>query len=132
MAKKKKPGLVSSLSMQFKKAVTVSDDMEQVKKEHRGRLANLVEDYMDKVAEGTVDGIRNAKDLVEVIKMDLLLGGEVTDRTENNIDEARVSKIAGAIDVNDPAMAQIMQDFFDRLNESNDEAEDTPDLDEEE
>ncbi|MNW01322.1 hypothetical protein D3C71_1969440 [compost metagenome] len=64
--------------------------------------------------------------------MDLLLGGEVTDRTENNIDEARVSKIAGAIDVNDPAMAQIMQDFFDRLNESNDEAEDTPDLDEEE
>jgi hypothetical protein len=129
----KKIGLISSFSAALKKATTVSDDLVEIKKAHRQKLSDLVDDYVAKVSEGKAEGIRNAKDLVEVMKLDLLMAGDVTDRTETstNVDEARVTKITKAIDLEDPAMANIMEQFFLDLNHANDEEEDTPDITEE-
>jgi hypothetical protein len=129
----KKIGLISSFSAALKKATTVSDDLVEIKKAHRQKLSDLVDDYVAKVADGKAEGIRNAKDLVEVMKLDLLMAGDVTDRTETstNVDEARVTKITKAIDLEDPAMANIMEQFFLDLNHANDEEEDTPDITEE-
>lgn len=129
----KRVGLVSSFSAAFKRATTISDDLGEIKKAHRQKLSDLMEDYVAKVSEGKAEGIRNAKDLVEVMKLDLLMAGDVTDRTETstNVDEARVTKITKAIDLDDPAMANIMEQFFLNLNHANDEEEDTPDITEE-
>lgn len=123
----KKPSLVSSLSMSFKKAI-VSQDHEEVKTEHRANLKMLMDDYMSRVGTGEVDGIRNAEDLIEVMKMDLLLMGEATERTETNstLDEAKVVKVSQVIDENDPNVQALMNDILMALNGANDDADDSP------
>jgi hypothetical protein len=124
----KKPTLVSSLAMSFRRAVTVSEDHEEVKKEHRQHLKELVEDYKDRVASGEAEGIRHAKDLIEIMKMDLLLMGEATERTEQlgGLDEIKVVKATQAIDENDPAVQKLMSDILGALNNANDDADDSP------
>lgn len=117
----KKP-LITSLSMSFRKA-TVPETVEEAKKEHRQKLHSLVEQYAQDVLEGKAEGIRNAKELVEVMKMDMLLMGEATDRTENNsnIDEVRISKMAQYVSDDDPALMAIMEQMLMGLNNANDE-----------
>ena len=119
----KKPPLVSSLSMTFKRVSTSENqDNEEAKKEHRKNLKVLMDDFMDRVAKGEVEGIRNAKDLVEVIKMDLVLMGEASDRTETNtVDDDNVAKITKTIDPDDPRVASLMEDLLMKMNDSNDE-----------
>lgn len=123
----KKP-LVSSLSMSFKKATTITEDITEAKKEHRENLKGLVDTYLEKVALGEVDGIRNAKELVEVIKMDLLLMGEATDRTENlnDLDELKIHKVSQIIDENDPNIKALMDEVMMTMNNANDDADDSP------
>jgi hypothetical protein len=117
----KKP-LITSLSMSFRKA-TVPETVEEAKKEHRQKLHSLVEQYAQDVLEGKAEGIRNAKELVEVMKMDMLLMGEATDRTENtnNIDEVRISKMSQYVSDDDPALLAIMEQMLMGLNNANDE-----------
>ena len=120
-SREKKPR-VSSLTMAFKKATTVIEDVEEAKKEHRSTLAMLIDDYKVKLAKGEVEGIRNAKELVEVIKADLLLMGEATDRTEsnNNLDEVRLQEIYSILDDSDIDMNDIIGNMFSKMNEIND------------
>lgn len=120
--------IVSSLSMSFRRAINVEEDVKEAKTEHRRQLKSLVEDFFDKLDKGEVEGIRNAKDLVEVMKMDLLLMGEVTDRTEtvNELDEAKIFKVSQVIDEEDPNVQSIINDVLMALNGANDDADDSP------
>lgn len=117
----KKP-LVSSLSISFRKAV-LPESVEEAKQEHRTKLHGLVEKYMEDVQNGKVEGIRNAKDLIEVMKMDLLLMGEATDRTEQNssIDEVRISKVAQSLDFEDPEIKDLLASVYSQFNQQNDD-----------
>lgn len=117
----KKPALVSTLSMSFRKA-TLPESTEEAKREHRSTLNTLIEEYSTNVKSGKAEGIRNAKDLVEVMKMDLLLMGEVTDRTENtdNLDEVRINKMTQYIDEEDDDVKKLMDQMLRGLNDAND------------
>lgn len=118
--------IVSSLSMAFKKATQITENQEEAKKEHRQSLKTLMDKYMEDVAQGKAEGIRNAKDLVEIMKMDLLLMGEVTERVDNSndYDEVRVQKITQVLDINETSIRQAMTDMLTTLNDLND-SEDT-------
>ena len=118
----KRPAMVSSLSIAWKKATAVQEDVAEAKREHRQNLRTLTEKYMKDVADGKAEGIRNAKELVEVIKADLLLMGEASERTENNnaADEVRISKVQAALDENDPNVQSIMSEMLMLLNGAND------------
>jgi len=107
--------------MTFKR-VTVNEDNEEVKKEHRKNLKTLVDDFMDRISKGEVEGIRNAKDLVEVIKMDLVLMGEASDRTATSaVDEEGVARLTQSLDPEDPRVASLMEDLLLSLNQGNDD-----------
>jgi hypothetical protein len=101
------------------------ESVEEAKKQHRETLHNLIEKYIQDVQAGKAEGIRNAKELVEVMKMDLLLMGEATERTDNTgtIDEVRVSKIAQFISEDDPAIQNLINQVLAGLNDANDEAD---------
>lgn len=115
--------MVSSLSMTFKRAV-LNENVEEAKKEHRQTLKTLMDQYAEDVQNGKADGIRTAKELVEVMKMDLLLMGEATDRTENSTpDEVRVNKITQMLDGNEN-LDTVLEDLMMTLNQANDD-EDT-------
>lgn len=120
--------LVSSLSMAFKKATTVSEDIKEAKMEHRVHLKDLVEKYKEDVVTGKAEGIRTAKELVEVIKLDLLLMGEATDITgnANPVDEAQVIRMTQMLDEDSPEVQALMQNMFDALNGANNDLDDTP------
>jgi hypothetical protein len=120
-----KQPIVSSLSMAFKKATKVNEDREEAKKEHRETLKVLMDRYMEDVQNSKAEGIRNAKELVEVMKMDLLLMGEATERTDNinDFDEVRVQKISQAIDLNSDTMRSTLATMLKTLNDANDEAD---------
>lgn len=121
----KKPPVVSSLTLAFRKAVNPIpiEDREEAKTAHRSNLQSLVSDYMLKLEEGKVDGIRNAKDLVEVIKADLLLMGEANERTETNstVEETKVMQVAQTLDLNDPSTQAVMDQMLKALNQANDD-----------
>jgi hypothetical protein len=126
MANNKKPTpLVTNLTMTFRKATTtVSDDVAEVKKGHRENIKLLIDNYMSDVHNGNATGISSVKELVDVIKLDLLMVGEATERPETTVlDEIRVSKIAQVLDENDPAVQAIMGSLLKSLNEANDEAD---------
>lgn len=120
-----KQPMISSLSMAFKKATKVTEDREEAKKEHRQTLKNLMDKYMEDVQAGKAEGIRTAKEFVEVMKMDLLLMGEATERTENSndFDEVRVQKISQAIDLKSDNMRHTLATMLKTLNDANDEAD---------
>lgn len=123
MAKK---ALVSSLSMAFKRSVgSIVDDPDEQKKKHREQLGTLIDRYMEKLDTDEVDGIRNAKDLVEVIKMNLLLMGDVTERTEtkNDLDEIKVQKVQQVLDMDDERLQDIINSAMMALNDANDGAD---------
>lgn len=118
-----RPPLVSSLSASFRRATTVTEDVEEAKKEHRQTLFELSTKYLEDVKVGKAEGIRNAKELVEVMKMDLLLLGEATDRTENSsMDEVRINQLSQHIPDTEE-MADLMQTMLMSLNNSNDDAD---------
>jgi uncharacterized phage protein gp47/JayE len=114
--------LVSNLAMTFKRATTITEDVTEAKKEHRRNLKNLVDKYFEDVTTNKADGIRTAKELVEVIKLDLLLMGEATERTDstNPIDEVQVTKLSQALDTDSPEVQSLLENMFKALNEAND------------
>lgn len=115
--------LVSSLSIAFKRATTITEDTAEAKKEHRQTLKSLMDKYQEDVVAGKAEGIRTAKELVEVIKLDLLLMGEATERTgvENPVDELQLSKITQALDVDNPEVQALIDSVFNALNGANDD-----------
>ena len=123
--KPNRPVVSSSVSMAFKRALTPTEDIAEAKRQHRGTLKDLVDTYVSDVREGKVDGIRNAKDLVEVMKMDMLLLGEATERTDdvNSLDEVRVHKISQALDEADPTVQALINSVMTSLNSANDDAD---------
>lgn len=116
-----KKSMVSSLSASFKK-VALTEDREEAKLQHRNNLHTLVQKYMEDVESGKATGIKNAKELVDVMKMDLLLMGEVTERSETNTveEEVRINKLTQFIDANDENISKILSGMMDTLNEAND------------
>ena len=113
--------LVSSFAVSFKKA-TITEDTKEAKKEHRKSLKILTDKYFEDIASGKVEGIRNAKELVEVIKADLLLMGEATERKEelNALEEARITRITQTIDMDDPAIQSLVEKLMADFNDVND------------
>jgi hypothetical protein len=105
--------------MAFRKA-SISEDVTEAKKGHREKLHTLTEKYMQDVMDGKAEGIRNAKELVDVLKLDLLIMGEATERTDNNVDEVRVNKLQQYISPDDPAIQHIMDQMLNGLNAMND------------
>ncbi|QMV48582.1 hypothetical protein phi18_053 [Bacillus phage phi18] len=116
-----KKTMVSSLSASFKKAAMPAD-VEEAKLRNRETLEILKDKYLEDVAKGKADGIRNSKELVEVMKMEMLLLGEATERTENNSpeEEVRINKITQYLDVNNENVSDILAGLMDELNEAND------------
>lgn len=116
-----KKTMVSSLSASFKKAAMPAD-VEEAKLRNRETLEILKDKYLEDVAKGKADGIRNAKELVEVMKMEMLLLGEATERTESNSpeEEARINKITQYLDANNENVSDILAGLMDELNEAND------------
>jgi len=114
--------------MAFKRATTVAEDIKEAKLEHRSHIKDLIEQYKTDVTSGKADGIRTAKELVEVIKLDLLLMGEATERTDtaNPVDEAQVVRMSQMIDEDSPEVQAIMKTMFEALNGANDDLDDTP------
>lgn len=114
--------IVSNLSSSLRKSIQVSEDNEAVKNEHRETLHGLINTYTDHVAQGKVEGIRNAKDLIDVMKMDLLLMGEASERTEqmDQAEETRMTRLTSMIDEDDPMVKDIMDDLLQGLNDMND------------
>lgn len=126
MAINDKP-LVSNLSMAFRRAVKITEDVVEAKKEHRQHLKVLIDKYMEDVPNGRAEGIRTAKELAEIIKLDLLLMGEATERNDNNnkFDDVVISRIASTIDTNDPAVQGLMENVLMVLNQANDEVDES-------
>lgn len=123
----KRQPIVSSISVAFRRALTPTEDVAKAKLEHRSALKELTDNYMERVRTGKAEGIRNAKDLVEVMKMDLLLLGEATERTDNNsLDEMRVTRVAEALDLDDPNIQAMINSVMGALNEVNDQADKNP------
>lgn len=126
----KQPKL-TSLSVAFKRATTLTEDVTEAKKEHRSNLKILAEKYMADVAEGKAEGIRNAKEFVEVIKADMLLLGEATERTSdtNALEEVRMRKVTQVLDEVDLENGDI-QSFINSvlmaMNDANDESDTNP------
>lgn len=114
--------VVSSLSMAFKRATNVTEDVEEVKKEHRGNLKILMDRYMDDVLKGKAEGVRTSKELVELIKVDMLLLGEVTERSEeiSAIDQVKIQRMTQVLDENSPEAQSLIDSMYTALNESND------------
>lgn len=117
----KKPPIVSSLSIAFKKATGLVEDAAEAKKEHRTNLKTLVTKYFDDIKTGKAEGIRNAKEFVEVIKADLLLLGEATERRDATSEEQRMLKVQSIIDVNDPNLDTLIKSMMEALNSANDD-----------
>ena len=111
----------STLAVTFKKA-QVTEDTEQAKFEHRANLMILMDKYMDDVASGKAEGIKSAREFIEVVKADLLLMGEATDRTEtaNSVDEMRVQQISTMLDEDSPEVASLMAELYENMNIAND------------
>ena len=122
-------GSVHSLADMFKKKVIeLKTDPEQVKKDHRGNLQSLMDQYIEDVGKGKADGIRNAKELVEIIKLDLLLVGEATDRVDGlGVGERKLAKISKALDQDAPEVKAMMEVLMQSLNDSNDGADEDED-----
>lgn len=129
---KQKP-LVSALGMSMKK---LNEDPIDAKKAHRVHLNSLIAQYAEDVQNGKASGIRNAKELTEIIKMDLLLLGEVTERTEVNETESdkRVKDIAAMLskgispaleglpmDASSATPEQLLEEAMNKMNQYNDD-----------
>lgn len=117
----KKP-LISNLSVSFRKSVKVNEDVEEAKLEHRESLRTLTDQYFQDVKDGKVPGIRHARDLIEIMKLDLVLMGEA-DNISANADEyteTRMTQLNNAIDENDPNIQDIMDELMQNLNDMND------------
>lgn len=111
----------STLAVTFKRA-KVTEDTEQAKLEHRGNLRILMDKYMEDVASGKAEGIKSAREFIDVVKADLLLMGEATDRTEtaNSVDEMRVQQINTMLDEDSPEVAALINELYESMNIAND------------
>lgn len=119
--------MVGCLSLAFKKAVALAEDVDIAKQLHRGNLKTLMDKYMADVQSGKADGIRNAKEFVEVIKTDMLLMGEATERVETQDDE-RLKAIESQIDMDNPEISSLISAMFASMNDVNNSYGDNPSI----
>ena len=112
--------LVTSMSMIFKKTYELSEDSKEIRKGHRSNLNSLITKYMDDVKAGTARGITNARELVEVIKADLLLSEGLDIDNVDTPDEIRVHRLENALDMSDPAIQSVIGTMMAGYNEAND------------
>lgn len=106
-------------------------DIADIKAHHRQGIANLMNKYYEDVDSGKAEGIKSVKELVEVMKLDMLLLGEATERTASttDIDEVKLSKFSQTMleDVEDnPDMQSMVNAIFSQLNGYNDSQDDAP------
>lgn len=134
MAKKKEPvevvPKVSSFTARFKRArADVSTDASEVKLEHRQNLKDLMNKYFEDVKVNKAEGIKNVKELVDVMKLDLLMMGENTEsiRTTSDIDEVKLTRVSQNLDLNDPSVQAMVNSIFSQINDDNDSADSMPD-----
>lgn len=127
---------ITSLATVFIKrtGATVEKDVLQERTKHRAQLQSIMNKYFQDVQDGKAEGIRNAKELVEVMKADLLMmgdplmqsGGANQDDDSNKgntaVEETRVAQIAQVMSVDDPNVQALMQKMFKSVNDSNDKA----------
>ncbi|AYP68554.1 hypothetical protein EalM132_00040 [Exiguobacterium phage vB_EalM-132] len=116
---------VTAFGAMIKKAV-VHESVEEAKKEHRGTLSELVAQYKDDVATGKAVGIRNAKDLIEVMKLDLLLMGEATERTDTTGDTIHLNRIESTVDMENPEVMSVIDNILANINAMNDAEDSKP------
>jgi hypothetical protein len=121
--KPEKKAVVSSLSARFSRATKPTENVEEAKAEHRSGIKSLMDSYYQDVASGKAEGIQNAKQLVDLIKLDLLLLGEATERSESTLDEVKMAKLEQVVDVGDPLVKQLMDNALMAINGVNDDAE---------
>lgn len=112
--------LVTSCSMIFKKTYELSEDSKEIRKGHRSKINMLIDKYMEDVKAGTAKGITNARELVEVIKADLLLSEGLDTDEVDTPDEMRVHRLENALDINDPSMQKVIQTMMGEYNSAND------------
>lgn len=117
---KPKVPLITSMSVIFKRTCELSDDSKEIRKGHRVSVNFLINKYMDDVKAGTAKGIANARELVEVIKADLLLSEGLDTDTVDTPDEMRVHRLENALDINDPAMKSVIENMMGEYNSAND------------
>ena len=120
---RQKSPMVTSLSVTFKKASELPEDIQEAKTIHRTNLKSLIDTYMKDVAKGEAKGIGSAKELVEVIKADLLLMGEATDitQTDSQIEQMRIQKLTQELDEDNPDVKSMIEGIFRSLNGANDD-----------
>lgn len=121
--KKEKKAVVSSFAMKFSKAANLTTDVEEAKHEHRTNIKSLMDKYLEDVNKGKAEGIQNAKQLADLIKLDMLLLGEATERTESTLDEVKMTKLSQVVSANDPDVKKLMDNALRAINGVNDEAE---------
>jgi len=121
--KREKKAVVSSFAMKFGKATGLTTDVEEAKTEHRTNIKGLIDSYLENVKAGKAEGIQNAKQLSDLIKLDLLLLGEATERSENTLDEVKMTKLSQVVNASDPEVKKLMDNALMAINGVNDEAE---------
>ena len=121
--KKEKKAVVSSFAMKFGKATGLTTDVQEAKNEHRTNIKSLMDKYLEDVNSGKAEGIQNAKQLADLIKLDMLLLGEATERTESTLDEVKMTKLSQVVSANDPDVKKLMDNALRAINGVNDEAE---------
>lgn len=114
--------LVTNFSKNIRKNLIVTEEeVAEAKQTHRSNIEMLISDYLSNVSLGEAQGIRHAKDLVEMIKLDMLLLGEPTERTDTNpLSEARIAKVSEVIDLDDEHVQDIVNKMLEAMNEAND------------
>lgn len=116
---------VTAFGAMIKKA-TLTESVEEAKIEHRESLKELIEQYKDNIQTGKAVGIRNAKDLIEVMKLDLLLMGEATERTDSTADTIHLTRLENTVDMNDPQVLSLMDNLLAGMNQMNDDEDTKP------
>ena len=116
---------VTAFGALIKKA-TMPETVEEAKMEHRNTLHELIDQYKKEVSEGKMPGIRNAKDLIEVMKLDLLLMGEATERTDTTTDTVHLTRLEGIFESGDAKMLEMLDGILSGIDSANDELDTKP------
>lgn len=108
------------------KKATMPETVEEAKAEHRNTLHELIDQYKKEVSEGKMPGIRNAKDLIEVMKLDLLLMGEATERTDTTADTIHLTRLEGIFNTEDSKVLEMLDGILEGIDSQNDDLDNKP------
>lgn len=121
---------ISSLTTVFMRKASVTQDVKETRAKHIEELQIIMSKYFEDVKAGKAEGIRSAKELIEVMKADLLLRGDplmmnTTSNEDNNVgnstaEEMKIAQISQILSVDDPNVKVLMQRMFKAVNTAND------------